>query len=214
MSDTNIPEQFRGVRLSDYDTARGDPRILESLEKWKPSLERPSLALVGPPGVAKTILACAELNEQQAGLRFKLAGGGPVPADSQQVLRQQRVPVYFITLAELIQLEIQSIKLFDLATKGEERLDEWQDIDRLLTDLRGRVKYLVIDDVGKEYRTASGFAVSTFENLARTRHNQGLATIYTSNLPLERWLTLYSPSMENFIRRSSLVVTFRKQHSS
>ena len=74
---------------------------------------------------------------------------------------------------------------------------------------RADEREFVVDDVGKEHTTRSGFAEDTFDLLVRARHNAGLFTIYTSNVPFSRWSADYSDSMQNLIKRSALVLEFR-----
>ena len=116
--------------------------------------------------------------------------------------------MYFIQLAEWVDLQIRSFKLHEEVMKGMREPDEYLELDQLLQDLKNRVEVLVVDDVGHEHRTDSGFAVDTFDSLVRTRHNNGFPTIYTTNVPLRQWGKKYTPAMQSIIERSSLVLTF------
>jgi DNA replication protein DnaC len=60
------------------------------------------------------------------------------------------------------------------------------------------VDVLVLDDVGKEYRTQSQWAENVLDELLRARFNRGLPTIVTSNTPVEEW-GKYGDPMESFI---------------
>lgn len=208
LSDTHIPATFRDVSYDDYkvvDRRTGD--ALDSVIAWRPTRRRPNLLLIGPPDRGKTMLAAATLNDYQADLSFTYKHTGkPLPATSLPFLRQRRFPVYFIQLAELISLSIRSFKLFDLLSRDMAGPDEYLDLDQLLKDLRERAEVLVVDDVGKEHHTSSGFAEDEFDQLVRTRYNNGLPTIFTSNLPLYRWASDYSESMRSLLERSSLIV--------
>ena len=201
LTTTNIPKMFRTTMYTDYDSTRGRPDILNRLQAWKPSDSNPSALFAGPPGLGKTMLACAAINETHSRCRFKTVSCRSIPDDALLVVRQQRAPVYFIQLSEFIALHIRLIRLQARVDRGTIDPMEYEEIEALLEDLKDRVKLLVVDDVGKEHRTGSGFAEDEFDLLVRTRHNRGLATIYTSNIPLEQWSDQYSESLQNLIQR-------------
>jgi DNA replication protein DnaC len=207
---TNIPASFQDTLLEDYDITRrrGNKKILHQIENWYPSARRPGLLLEGIPGIGKTMLASALLNEEQKSLGLTRGDPDRVEPSAMTVLLQRKWPVYFIQLAELIEMQIRSFKLHELVMKGLVEPEEYLELDQFLQDLKTRVKTLVIDDVGKEHRTLSNFAEDVFDLLVRTRHNNGLATIYTSNVPINRWGKQYSDSMRSIIERSSLVLSF------
>lgn len=202
--DTNIPRQFRHALYDDYDSERGEPKILKKLVDWEPTAARPLALFYGKPGMGKTMMSCAVLNEHH--YRFNVPQG--IPEAAATVLLQERSPVYFIQMAELISLHIRCMKLHDRLVKGVGDHTEYLETDRLLNDLESRVKVLVIDDVGKEHRTSTGYAEDVFDLLVRSRHNRGLLTVLTSNLPISRWSASYSDSMESLVRRSALVLEF------
>jgi DNA replication protein DnaC len=56
------------------------------------------------------------------------------------------------------------------------------------------VDFLVLEDLGKEYRAASGFSETQFENLIRYRTRNLMPTIITTNLSLAEFRDRYAKS--------------------
>lgn len=206
LRDTNVPSWAHRATWDDYEckTIPATTRV-KKVRTWDPAAE-PGLLLVGPAGLGKTLMASATLNEFQ--LRHTHLRED-VPDTCRVSLLQRKYPVFFIQLAEYVQLQIRLFRLADDVRAGVRDPDEYLEIDRLLEDLTERVLMLVVDDVGKEHRTSSGFALDAFDLLVRSRHNRGLATVFTSNIPLHKWDRTYSESMKNFVERSSRVIDFR-----
>jgi DNA replication protein DnaC len=79
--------------------------------------------------------------------------------------------------------------------------------DNILLDQRIRfVDLLVIDDLGKEYRTSSGYAESTFENIVRDRIQTMKPIIITGNIPPKSIGNTYSQSMSAILKGSLIPI--------
>jgi DNA replication protein DnaC len=206
LADPHIPAAFKDITYADFRTTGHDGsirrEIYRTVTNWKPTKEKPNLLLWGHPGLGKTFMAVASLNERQKLWEFRTRTGEMLPVESLRVLRQSKCPVYFVQLAELIAMHIKS---FNLKDKDPEA---WAELTNLLDGLSDRAKWLVVDDVGKEHSTQTGFSIDTFDLLVRTRHNNGFNTIFTSNMPVGRWESCYSDSMRSFIERTSTIVKF------
>ena len=71
-------------------------------------------------------------------------------------------------------------------------------IDRIVGDARNSVELFILDDLGKEYRTSTGWAENQFDALLRSRFNAGLPTIVTTNVPIKNWGVVYGEPMGSF----------------
>lgn len=199
---TNMPRPYRYVTYADYEPNRGHPLVLKWLQEWEPLLD-PCLLLAGAPGMAKTMLSCAVLNEYQGRVSCPQLTG-----EALVTYRQSRFPVYFVQLAEWISLTQRSFTLHSQVMSGYTDPAEYLTLDSLLQDIQYKVRMLVVDDVGKEHHTSSNFSQDAFDLLVRTRFNNGLITIFTSNLQLRDWSLQYSESMRSFIKRTAQQILF------
>ena len=65
------------------------------------------------------------------------------------------------------------------------------------------IRVLVLDDVGKEHVAKhSEWQKSMLHHLLRTRFNNGLPTIVTTNASLDSWASLYGDATESFAREA------------
>ena len=74
------------------------------------------------------------------------------------------------------------------------------------SDILNNVPVFVLDDIGKEYRTSSGWSENQFDALLRSRFNAGLPTIVTTNVPIEEW-DIYGASMASFAHEAFIPLT-------
>jgi len=105
------------------------------------------------------------------------------------------------------------IECIELATY----IDLWQEMFRISDEDRieyvndqlryiKRCHFLLLDDLGREHESVSGWSNERVFDLMRYRHNRCLPTLITSNLPLPELDTRYSEGMSSHLHGSSLFV--------
>ena len=192
----SLPKARIGWELSDCKDVPTEG--LDSLSKWLTGLYkgtvvaavgRPTcglgLLLYGLPGRGKTTVAVTLLQEIMRNATPESLKIG----EGKTLVR----PCYFITFNSLLDL------------KGA-LMDEQDETDKLLYDgILGEslddaynIRVLVLDDVGKEHASLSGWQKSMLHHVLRTRYNNGLPTIVTTNVELTNWSGLYGDATESF----------------
>jgi DNA replication protein DnaC len=68
------------------------------------------------------------------------------------------------------------------------------------------IRVLVIDDIGKERTTLSGWQSNMLHHVLRTRFNNGLPTIVTSNIEKEDWAASYGEATGSFIKEAFIYI--------
>jgi len=148
------------------------------------------LLLIGEPGHGKTTIALSIIQEMMT--RF------PIEAFDVKEGRVLIRPCYFITFNDILNLKGQ------LMDESED--DEAQILYQgLLGDCPNdsyNVRVLIIDDLGKEHASLSGWQRSMFHHVLRTRFNNGLPTIVTSNVDRDNWVGMYGDATASFAHES------------
>lgn len=141
------------------------------------------LLLLGKPGHGKTTLAAVALQELMRGMSAESWHSPAVTL---------RRPAMFIDYPRFLRIQKAQWEDFDDSTESM--------INGIYGDgpKENVIRTFVLDDLGKEHRTASGWAENVFDELLRSRFNSGLPTIVTSNTPLSRWEEQYGAPMASF----------------
>lgn len=186
LKNANLPERYAGTSWwEEFSWPEEDEAVIHA---WLRMLEKGTVFEVGPdmglgllldgaPGAGKTTRACKLVRD--------LISSMPTTGT-----RTRRL-VYFTRFDGLVRLE--------KSTFGEAGDPQ---AERILAGIIGDademsiVRLLVLDDLGKEYKT--NFTERIFENVLRARYDAGLPTVITTNLPLSRWAETYGPSVESF----------------
>jgi DNA replication protein DnaC len=148
------------------------------------------LTLLGPAGVGKTMLSCLVLKEAKA--------------------RNYRIEaIEFTALVELVK------KQYTLASFGkngnEEAQDEWYRIEEHVRRIKGGAKrtaadWVLLDDIGREYESGSGWSANQLFDLTRFRYNRGLPFLLTSNCGEDQLDQRYTEGLVSFLHEATEVI--------
>lgn len=185
--DAYIPKHLQHLTWDDYEEGSGtrDEELRDILidyaDHWTPE-ERDGIVLLGKPGFGKTlgaVLLAMDIIDQ---------GGW----------------VKYVTHERLVERKKNLIGLEQEAQQTE----DWQAANAetyRIAFIEIECDLLVLDDVGKAYRAASGYADNGLDSLLRRRVEAGKATIMTSNLASKEWAK-FDASMSSFIHEIGEVV--------
>jgi DNA replication protein DnaC len=199
-----LPPAKIGWTLEDCTDVPTEP--MTAIKKWLGALYKDKviraegkdtcglgLMLYGLPGRGKTTVANTLLQEVIRNIDPALIGFEPGKA----VVR----PCYFITYNGLLDL------------KGAIMEDHDSDDELLYNGILGEavddaynVRVLVLDDVGKEHASVSGWQKNMLHHVLRTRFNNGLPTILTTNVKLTDWETHYGSATQSFVHEAFIYV--------
>ena len=189
----NFPMKTLGKELSDLDNAFAVDILRNWMEQVRSGkvIKSPGspisglgVVLVGEPGHGKTTLASVALQELLRTVQFTSTN-----------------PVLFMDYPKILRLEKSTWDKDDEDYEANKHM-----LDRIYGDARNSIEILILDDLGKEYRTSAGWSETAFDALLRSRFNAGLPTIVTTNTPIQNWGKVYKEPMGSFVHEAFIPI--------
>lgn len=193
----HLPQHLVGWELSDCKAVSdGDMKDVktwikrlknkEVIRAQGSSLCGKGLMFYGTPGQGKTTLALAVIQEIIRTFNLEELD----VREGNTLVR----PCFFTTFNEI--LNIKGALISNSATDDQEVI--YNGILGVCEQDSFNIRVLVIDDIGKEHASLSGWQKNLLHEVLRTRFNNGLPTIVTTNIKLEDWAALYGDATESF----------------
>jgi len=183
---------YREKTLDDFEVETSDQAdTLDAVRKYVEEMPEmraigKGITFVGQNGVGKTHLACAVMREAGIGCGYRIG---------------------CVELSTYINMYLRMFQL------GKLEDDEVTDLIDRIAYLEGRTRlgvkgatFLLLDDVGREHESTSGWSNDRVFDLLRYRHNRNLPTIITTNAPLPKMEERYSEGLTSFLREATIII--------
>lgn len=196
---TGLPRRTHDTHLHDLMEADGAPTELAAVAQWLQELP-------AQQAVSKALVPVDRSRFGQGLLLTGLPGRGKTAAAAAVACEVRRggKSVYFTRWADFVQ---QSRDLYGRLAKGVSAPEE---LSRALHAAdRVRTSFLVVlDDVGQERITDTGYGTELLESTLRERYDDGRPTIVTTNLTSQQWTSRYSGPLRSFIGQACRILAF------
>jgi len=188
---TNVPRHFRGLLLRDLPHDETGAVVRRWCRRWVRGGFRPlddddlrgkGLLITGKPGLGKTRVACI----------------------AAQHVSDVGVSTKFVQAKDYYDLALQVF-----SAKDPDRREQLEGAFECFEAGWSGWRLVVLDDLGKEYKTTSGFSENKMDGLIRSRYYDGAPTIVTSNLTLDEITESYGPSMGSFVHEAFWLVPMK-----
>lgn len=196
-----IPKARQGWVLDDCTEV--DPTRLEDINRWLGYVKNEEiiratgskrcgrgLLLWGEPGHGKTTLSVSIIQEIMTKFPINI-----FKVEEGHILVR---PCYFATFNDVLDLKGKIIG-------NEASEDDITLFKGMLGECENdayNIRILIIDDLGKEHSGLTGWQSSLFHHVLRTRFNNGLPTIVTTNIKLDKWASVYGDATESFAQEA------------
>jgi len=203
----NIPNARLGWLLDDCTEAQSS--ALDFISIWITAVQNnkvirvpgekycgKGLMFYGTPGLGKTTIALAIIQELMLNLSLEQFDA----KDGKTLIR----PCYFATFNDILDLKGSIMS----GPTDEEELIYQGMLGECLNDAYN-VRVLIIDDVGKEHAGLTGWQKNMLHHVLRTRFNNGLPTIITTNIAKKDWAGLYGDATESFVNEAFIYLSLQ-----
>lgn len=166
-----------------------DARVLKEIVKWKPS--DGSMWVEGPPGTGKTAAVCARVNDiiaEPLSFRCQCYACKQVDPERGQLTSECRTshvrspPVRVVGgVAAMFVTEADLVSAMGAKRMGGIKDDKTHEMD-VATRAR-KVQVLILDELGGQ-NEIKDWILDVMNGVINDRYNNGLPTLFTSNVPL------------------------------
>lgn len=188
---SRIPIKFRGMRFDAYDHPHGTGRLArQAAEQFVDSFTDHFVS----EKRAKAGLFPEDRSNIGKGMLFYGRNGTRKTTLASIVLTEV---LYRYPKAEVFYIRLSDWKTAKTDTFTKEITERVVAAKRTLESV-SKAHLLVLDDIGQEYRTTTGFTESELHELLRLRYEAALPTIVTTNIDTESFARVYGDSFDSF----------------